>query len=90
MLILYCLKYADLLLPPVRKILDRKDTTGRSELRQLYMREAALVGGAAGISGAFNTPLGGIIFAVEEFGGRFTKTLGRTARHSRERAQPRA
>jgi len=37
-----------------------------STYRHYYVREAAIIGGAAGISGAFNTPLGGIIFAVEE------------------------
>ena len=45
-------------------------------MRGVYLRDAALIGGAAGVSGAFNTPLGGIIFAIEEMGGRFTKTLG--------------
>lgn len=75
-ILLYSLMLGDRFIPAVRALLDKKDTLGRSELRQLYKREAAIVGGAAGISGAFNTPLGGIIFAVEEFGGRFTKTLG--------------
>ena len=74
--LLYTLRLADRLVPPVRRLLDRRDAAGRNTLRELYFREAAVVGAAAGISGAFNTPLGGIVFAVEEFGGRFTKTLG--------------
>ncbi|HEY8855953.1 MAG TPA: chloride channel protein [Rugosibacter sp.] len=40
-------------------------------------RHLILAGGAAGISAAFNTPLAGIIFAIEELGRRFEqKTNG--------------
>lgn len=40
-------------------------------------RHMVLAGGAAGISAAFNTPLAGIVFAIEELGRRFEqKTNG--------------
>lgn len=40
-------------------------------------RHLVLAGGAAGISAAFNTPLAGIVFAIEELGRRFEqKTNG--------------
>mmetsp|Transcript_19157 Transcript_19157/g.53414 ORF Transcript_19157/g.53414 Transcript_19157/m.53414 type:complete len:654 (-) Transcript_19157:996-2957(-) len=41
-----------------------------------YLRISILVGGAAGIAGAFNTPLGGIVFAIEEMGHVFSRSLG--------------
>lgn len=42
-----------------------------------YARHLLLAGGAAGISAAFNTPLAGIVFAIEELGKRFEeKTNG--------------
>ena len=41
-----------------------------------YLRISILVGGAAGIAGAFNTPLGGMIFAIEEMGHVFSRSLG--------------
>jgi H+/Cl- antiporter ClcA len=40
-------------------------------------KHSILAGGAAGISAAFNTPLAGIVFAIEELGRRFEqKTNG--------------
>lgn len=43
----------------------------------LHSRHLILAGGAAGISAAFNTPLAGIVFAIEELGRRFEqKTNG--------------
>ena len=62
------------LLPWVRQTLDLQIGEGLGTYRSLYMREAAVVGSAAGISGAFNTPLGGIIFAIEEMGNRCPST----------------
>ena len=44
--LLYTLRLADRFLPPVRRALDRKDAAGIAQLRHLYMREAAIVGGA--------------------------------------------
>lgn len=42
-----------------------------------YSRHLILAGGAAGIAAAFNTPLAGIVFAIEELGKRFEeKTNG--------------
>lgn len=44
---------------------------------QRYSRHLILAGGAAGIAAAFNTPLAGIVFAIEELGKRFEeKTNG--------------
>lgn len=37
----------------------------------VHPRHLILAGGAAGISAAFNTPLAGIVFAIEELGRRF-------------------
>ncbi len=43
----------------------------------VHPRHLILAGGAAGISAAFNTPLAGIVFAIEELGRRFEqKTNG--------------
>lgn len=43
----------------------------------IHPRHLILAGGAAGISAAFNTPLAGIVFAIEELGRRFEqKTNG--------------
>lgn len=70
------LRCGERLLPSVRRLLDAPPRHGSGTMRGVYLRDAALIGGAAGVSGAFNTPLGGIIFAIEEMGGRFTKTLG--------------
>lgn len=43
----------------------------------VHPRHLILAGGAAGISAAFNTPLAGVIFAIEELGRRFEqKTNG--------------
>lgn len=43
----------------------------------VHPRHLVLAGGAAGISAAFNTPLAGIVFAIEELGRRFEqKTNG--------------
>jgi len=45
--------------------------------RAIRMRDLILAGGAAGVSAAFNTPLAGIVFAVEEMGRRLeTRTSG--------------
>ncbi len=45
--------------------------------RAIRMRDLILAGGAAGVSAAFNTPLAGIVFAVEELGRRLeTRTSG--------------
>ncbi len=43
-------------------------------------REAALLlaGGAAGVAGAFNTPLAGVIFAIEELGRRYEQRTNGT------------
>ncbi|MEN3109860.1 chloride channel protein [Uliginosibacterium paludis] len=47
------------------------------EHAQRYSRHLILAGGAAGIAAAFNTPLAGIVFAIEELGRRFEeKTNG--------------
>lgn len=44
---------------------------------QRYTKHLILAGGAAGIAAAFNTPLAGIVFAIEELGKRFEeKTNG--------------
>lgn len=44
---------------------------------EVQPRHLILAGGAAGISAAFNTPLAGIVFAIEELGRRFEqKTNG--------------
>lgn len=44
---------------------------------QRYNKHLILAGGAAGIAAAFNTPLAGIVFAIEELGKRFEeKTNG--------------
>lgn len=43
----------------------------------VHPRQLILAGGAAGISAAFNTPLAGIVFAIEELGRKFEqKTNG--------------
>ena len=45
--------------------------------RALRMQDLILAGGAAGVAAAFNTPLAGIVFAVEELGRRLeTRTSG--------------
>lgn len=45
--------------------------------RALRIQDLVLAGGAAGIAAAFNTPLAGIVFAVEELGRRLeTRTSG--------------
>jgi len=41
-----------------------------------HLQDVIVTGGASGIAGAFSTPLGGIIFAIEEMGSRYTKSLG--------------
>ncbi len=47
----------------------------RAEVRQALI----LAGGAAGIAGAFNTPIAGVVFAIEELGhGVRSRTLGST------------
>ncbi len=47
----------------------------RAEVRQALI----LAGGAAGIAGAFNTPIAGVVFAIEELGhGVRSSTLGGT------------
>lgn len=45
--------------------------------RALRVQDLILAGGAAGVAAAFNTPLAGIVFAVEELGRRLeTRTSG--------------
>ena len=45
--------------------------------RALRIQDLILAGGAAGVAAAFNTPLAGIVFAVEELGRRLeTRTSG--------------
>jgi len=45
--------------------------------RALRMQDLILAGGAAGVAAAFNTPLAGIVFAIEELGRRLeTRTSG--------------
>lgn len=45
--------------------------------RALRLQDLILAGGAAGVAAAFNTPLAGIVFAVEELGRRLeTRTSG--------------
>ena len=45
--------------------------------RALRMQDLVLAGGAAGVAAAFNTPLAGVVFAVEELGRRLeTRTSG--------------
>ena len=51
--------------------------TGEPVGRRQSGRSFRLAGGAAGIAAAFNTPLAGIVFAIEELGKRFEeKTNG--------------
>mgnify|MGYP002137697295 CR=1 FL=1 len=42
----------------------REESGGYGDLLKLY--DAVVAGGSAGLAAAFNTPLGGIVFAVEE------------------------
>lgn len=45
--------------------------------RALRMQDLLVAGGAAGVAAAFNTPLAGIVFAIEELGRRLeTRTSG--------------
>jgi len=45
--------------------------------RALRMQDLLVAGGAAGVAAAFNTPLAGIVFAIEELGKRLeTRTSG--------------
>lgn len=51
--------------------------------RALRMQDLILAGGAAGVAAAFNTPLAGIVFAVEELGRRLeTRTSGGVGQHN--------
>uniref|UniRef100_A0A0K6S9H8 Chloride channel protein n=1 Tax=Chromera velia CCMP2878 TaxID=1169474 RepID=A0A0K6S9H8_9ALVE len=52
------------------------ETEGGQDRLKVFGKVAILVGGAAGIAGAFNTPLGGIVFAIEEMGHTFDRALG--------------
>mmetsp|Transcript_15758 Transcript_15758/g.25752 ORF Transcript_15758/g.25752 Transcript_15758/m.25752 type:complete len:670 (+) Transcript_15758:727-2736(+) len=55
----------------------RKEVLHSEQSRLAYMKAVTLAGGAAGIAAAFNTPLGGIVFAIEEMGNLFDRALGK-------------
>mmetsp|Transcript_19692 Transcript_19692/g.42391 ORF Transcript_19692/g.42391 Transcript_19692/m.42391 type:complete len:606 (-) Transcript_19692:525-2342(-) len=65
-------------LPLITAALKRNGCDRGGEASALLIHDLIVVGGAAGISGAFETPIGGIVFAIEEMGNRYTKTLGHT------------
>jgi len=58
----WCLKY----IPTFRRLVFKTPQT-----RLMFVKGIACAGGASGIAAAFNTPLGGIFFAMEEMGDNF-------------------